>query len=208
MQKKIAVIGANMLMAQGFQRTLEQMQPPPIIFGLWNSPLELVSARLPQPPDLVVILTDEVDEQVETQWTVLRSALGPTPSFLLIAPMLYSAQLSKLQKLGLRGLLKSSAVQETINATISLLPHHTVIDTSIVVPSSLATGNLTTQEKKIALMLSQGLSVKEIATSLNLSIKTIEAHKFNLMRKLDIHNKADLVRWVMANLETDQATSD
>ena len=42
-----------------------------------------------------------------------------------------------------------------------------------------------------------GNSVKEIAGGLNLSVKTVEAHKFNLMRKLDIHNKAQLVQYAI-----------
>ncbi len=42
-------------------------------------------------------------------------------------------------------------------------------------------------------MLAEGHSVRQIAGILGLSMKTIEAHKFNLMRKLDIHNKAQLV---------------
>jgi DNA-binding CsgD family transcriptional regulator len=32
---------------------------------------------------------------------------------------------------------------------------------------------------------------------LGLSIKTVDAHKFNLMRKLGIHNKAELVMWAI-----------
>ena len=43
----------------------------------------------------------------------------------------------------------------------------------------------------------EGNSVKEIACDLNLSVKTVEAHKFNLMRKLDIHNKAQLVQYAI-----------
>jgi two-component system response regulator NreC len=46
-------------------------------------------------------------------------------------------------------------------------------------------------------MLAEGNSVKEIACTFNLSVKTIEAHKFNLMRKLDIHNKAQLVQYAV-----------
>jgi two-component system, NarL family, response regulator NreC len=56
---------------------------------------------------------------------------------------------------------------------------------------------LTSREKEVLKMLAEGQSVKEIACDLNLSVKTIEAHKFNLMRKLDIHNKAQLVQYAI-----------
>jgi two-component system response regulator NreC len=58
-------------------------------------------------------------------------------------------------------------------------------------------GTLTKREKEILKMLAEGKSVKEIATGFDLSVKTIEAHKFNLMRKLDIHNKAQLVQYAI-----------
>ncbi len=56
---------------------------------------------------------------------------------------------------------------------------------------------LTAREKEVLKMLAEGQSVKEIACALNLSVKTVEAHKFNLMRKLDIHNKAQLVQYAI-----------
>src|ERR1051326_2357922 len=56
---------------------------------------------------------------------------------------------------------------------------------------------LTKREREILKMLAEGRSVKEIASTFNLSVKTVEAHKFNLMRKLDIHNKAQLVRYAI-----------
>jgi two-component system response regulator NreC len=56
---------------------------------------------------------------------------------------------------------------------------------------------LTRRETEILKFLAEGNSVKEIAAALNLSVKTIEAHKFNLMRKLDIHNKAQLVQYAI-----------
>jgi two-component system response regulator NreC len=56
---------------------------------------------------------------------------------------------------------------------------------------------LTTREKEVLKLLAEGNSVKEIAGDLKLSVKTVEAHKFNLMRKLDIHNKAQLVQYAI-----------
>jgi two-component system, NarL family, response regulator NreC len=58
-------------------------------------------------------------------------------------------------------------------------------------------GTLTKREREILKMLAEGKSVKEIAGSFDLSVKTVEAHKFNLMRKLDIHNKAQLVQYAI-----------
>jgi two-component system response regulator NreC len=58
-------------------------------------------------------------------------------------------------------------------------------------------GTLTKREREILKMLAEGDSVKQIASSFELSVKTVEAHKFNLMRKLDIHNKAQLVQYAI-----------
>ena len=58
-------------------------------------------------------------------------------------------------------------------------------------------GTLTKREREILKMLAEGRSVKEIASEFDLSVKTVEAHKFNLMRKLDIHNKAQLVQYAI-----------
>ena len=58
-------------------------------------------------------------------------------------------------------------------------------------------GTLTKREREILKMLAEGKSVKEIAGTFDLSVKTVEAHKFNLMRKLDIHNKAQLVQYAI-----------
>ena len=65
------------------------------------------------------------------------------------------------------------------------------------VPRQARFGSLTKREREILKLLAEGLSVKEIAASFDLSVKTIEAHKFNLMRKLDIHNKAQLVQYAI-----------
>ena len=58
-------------------------------------------------------------------------------------------------------------------------------------------GTLTKREREILKMLAEGRSVKETASEFDLSVKTVEAHKFNLMRKLDIHNKAQLVQYAI-----------
>jgi two-component system, NarL family, response regulator NreC len=52
---------------------------------------------------------------------------------------------------------------------------------------------LTLREREVMKLLAEGRTVRKAAAVLGISVKTVEAHKFNLMRKLDIHNKAQLV---------------
>jgi len=56
---------------------------------------------------------------------------------------------------------------------------------------------LTAREREVLKLLAEGRTVRSTATVLGLSVKTVDAHKFNLMRKLGIHNKAELVMWAI-----------
>ena len=56
---------------------------------------------------------------------------------------------------------------------------------------------LTSREREVLKLLAEGETVRSAASALGLSIKTVDAHKFNLMRKLGIHNKAELVMWAI-----------
>lgn len=56
---------------------------------------------------------------------------------------------------------------------------------------------LTARENEVLKLLAEGRTVRAAASILGLSSKTVDAHKFNLMRKLRIHNKAELVMWAV-----------
>jgi two-component system response regulator NreC len=56
---------------------------------------------------------------------------------------------------------------------------------------------LTAREREVLKLLAEGKTVREAAAVLGVSSKTVDAHKFNLMRKLGIHNKAELVMWAI-----------
>ncbi len=57
--------------------------------------------------------------------------------------------------------------------------------------------SLTARERDVLKLLAQGKTVRATAAALGLSNKTVDAHKFNLMRKLGLHNKAELVMWAI-----------
>jgi two-component system response regulator NreC len=64
-------------------------------------------------------------------------------------------------------------------------------------PTETRYDTLSGREREILKLLADGLSVKEIASELNLSLKTVDAHKYNLMRKLDLHSRTDLIKYAL-----------
>jgi DNA-binding NarL/FixJ family response regulator len=56
---------------------------------------------------------------------------------------------------------------------------------------------LTSREREIVQRIAEGQTTKEIAAGLGLSVKTVESHRINLMRKLDIHATASRVRYAI-----------
>lgn len=56
---------------------------------------------------------------------------------------------------------------------------------------------LSDREREVLVLLAEGNSLKEIATRLNLSVKTVDAHKYKIMRKLDLHDRAELIRYAI-----------
>lgn len=58
---------------------------------------------------------------------------------------------------------------------------------------------LTTRQSQVLKMIAEGHSTKQISSDLNLSIKTIETYRAQIMDKLDIHDVAGLVRYAIRN---------
>jgi len=58
---------------------------------------------------------------------------------------------------------------------------------------------LTPRERQIVRLIAEGRSSKEIAHRLQISVKTVDTHRSNLMRKLQLHSASKLVRYAIRN---------
>jgi DNA-binding NarL/FixJ family response regulator len=61
----------------------------------------------------------------------------------------------------------------------------------------LAGDQLTPREREILQLIAEGRSSKQVADALDISVKTVETHRANLMRKLEIHSVSELVRYAI-----------
>ena len=86
--------------------------------------------------------------------------------------------------------------------------HHTALDHKQSTPAfekelSFLREQITRREMSILLLISHGSTSREIAEQLSISIKTVEIHRANMMRKLNAKNAANLARWaVIAEFRT------
>jgi DNA-binding NarL/FixJ family response regulator len=64
---------------------------------------------------------------------------------------------------------------------------------------SVSRNRLTVREREIVQLLAEGKSSKQVAVTLNISVKTAETHRANIMRKLELHSVSELVRYAIRN---------
>ena len=111
-------------------------------------------------------------------------------------------------------LLKSDAARDLVTAVETLQRNSTFFNSRVgqmvlngflscrdpgTVPDDSAGPSLTPREREIVQMLAEGKSSKEVAVALNLSVKTAETHRSNIMRKLGFHSIRDLVVYAVKN---------
>ena len=90
------------------------------------------------------------------------------------------------------------AIHTVIQGAISLSPWvTTAVVQAYVRGTPLPRDPLTSREREVVQRIAEGQTTKEIAADLGLGVKTVESHRINLMRKLDIHETATLVRYAI-----------
>ena len=114
---------------------------------------------------------------------------------------------------GARGfLLKSDAARDLVSA-IDALQYNKTFFTARVAEmvlsgyrgnygtpkKNLLLPNLTPREREVVQLLAEGRSTKEVASHLDLSVKTAETHRSNIMRKLGLHSVSELVLYAVRN---------
>jgi DNA-binding NarL/FixJ family response regulator len=114
-------------------------------------------------------------------------------------------------EVGARGyVLKSDAARDLVAAVEALQQGRTFFTPQVgdMVLSGFLDGSgaktvnvprLTPREREIVQLLAEGKSTKEVAAILNLSVKTAETHRSNVMRKLGIHSISELVLYALRN---------
>ena len=187
-------------------RSIFEMRPDWDICGEAADGREAVEEAKRLKPDLVVM---DIGMPGLNGLGATRHILRELPSTqVLILTMHESEQIVwEVLDAGARGfVLKSDAGRELIGAVEALLEHKLSLSSKvseILLRSYLSkapqpeAGKLTVREEETLELLAEGKSNPEIAEALHISVKTVEAHKAHVMKKLNLRNMGELIRYAL-----------
>ena len=131
-------------------------------------------------------------------------SLAPEVAFIILTSNDDPGLVAESIRMGASGyLLKTCSKQDLLQAIRAVQAGGKYISPMVMdgmVDSLLHDGHhelfetLTSRQREILQLLSEGRRMKEIASSLNITARTVAFHKYRIMKVLDIHNNADLIR--------------
>lgn len=210
---RILIADDHDLMRRGV-KTLLQAHAGWEICGEAHTGREAVAQAEELKPDIVILDISMPDLNGVEAARRIRKA-SPTTEVLILS-VHYSDQLIReILEAGVRGyIVKSDSDRDLIIAVETLASHKpffTPRATEIIMSNFSSGGSirrelpeslrdrLTSREREIVQLLAEGKSSKEVASSLNISVKTAETHRANIMRKLQLHTVSELVRYAVRN---------
>jgi DNA-binding NarL/FixJ family response regulator len=153
-------------------------------------------------PDIAVL---DVSMPGVDGFTTARAVLERQPDLPIVFLSMYAepAYAEQAARIGAKAYLsKRVPAQELLTAL------HTVLGGGTLLPEKLAGGatdpdtqrtGLTARQREVLKLIATGCSAKDIATQLNISVRTAEFHRAAIMQRLGLHSTAQMTRYAIAN---------
>jgi DNA-binding NarL/FixJ family response regulator len=207
METSIVVADAQRLIREGLRQILEAV-PEFVVVGEATNGREAVELVVSKRPDVVVIegqlprlsgieAVRQIREHSRRSACVVVSAThGP-------------GQVRQALVAGASGFVpKDSAAQDLVDAVRTVRSGRSYLAPAVAdqVVSALKTpsdgsagpaNELTTRQREVLQLIAEGLSTKEIASELGISLKTAQTHRANVMDRVGVHKVSNLVRYAI-----------
>ena len=157
-------------------------------------------------PDIVLL---DINMAPMSGFDVLKMIRKYSPGSKIIGVSMHSqpAYAKKMLRLGAKGYVtKNSPRQEMLEAIAEVSNNQVYICQEVknILSEQMLNGdqmnpdinNLSDREMQIVRALKEGLSSKEIASGLNISLKTVEVHRHNILKKLKLKNTVSLINFI------------
>lgn len=206
---KVLLVDDNTLLREGLQRLLDDTEGIKVIGEAENGE-EAVAKVSELCPDIVLMdLAMPICGGIEA--TRRLHAKYPDLPVLIFASEAGAESINDAIGAGAKGyLLKHTSLRELVNAMWAVYDGNSyfhpvvakVILEGIIHPERRAVRpdtlvSLSEREVQVLRLIAEGLTNQEIAEQLFISIKTVQTHRRNIMDKLDLHDRVDLVKYAL-----------
>jgi DNA-binding NarL/FixJ family response regulator len=189
---------------QGFRRILES-QPDMEIVGEAGNGREAIEQATRLKPD-VVVMDVAMPELNGIEATRRMSDTSPHTRVLALSMHKDSVYVREILRAGARGYLLKDAIDADLLAAVRAVAKGEAYLSPSIADAVLTDYRqhvtdpidlLTSREREVLQMIAEGKTNKEIATVLNLSVYTVDAHRGRIMEKLNLHSTGELVRFAV-----------
>ena len=205
---RIFLADDHTVMRQGLKSLVNAQADMDVIGEADNGRTTLQRVRELQPD--VIILDISMPDLNGIQVTERLKRLGQKPTVLVLTAHDDSGYLRQLLEVGASGyVLKKAAAEELINAIRVVAAGGVYLDPSLAgkvvggylnnrrVGGKPQRNDLSERELEVLRLVAWGYTNKEVAAYLRISVKTVETHKANIMQKLDLKSRVEMVRYAL-----------
>ncbi len=202
---RILLADDHAMMREGLRSILENELHLNVIAQAANGRAAVEFAKQHK-PDLIIM---DISMPDMNGIEATRQILQDVPGTKIIALSMHTDKrfVGEMLSAGASGyLLKQSATDELQQALETVLAGKTYISPEIAgvvvqefvqMKKNAESVELTPKERQVLQLIAEGISTKEIASKLNLSIPTIDTHRQHIMAKLNIHSVAELTKYAI-----------
>jgi DNA-binding NarL/FixJ family response regulator len=209
----IAMSRARVLLVDDHPLVLDSLrqlvEPNFTIVGTVHDGHELLSRAKALNPD-VVLLDVSLPGMSGFEAARQLKVLMPSVKIIMVTMLTEAISVSEAFKAGASGYVLKQSASDELYAAIEcvMMNKHYVsrkIDADVresmehkwIRPEGYSS-DLTARQREILVLLADGRSIRDIAQTLNISMKTVEFHKANITRKLGVHTTSDLIKFALA----------
>jgi DNA-binding NarL/FixJ family response regulator len=208
---RIVIADDHSIYRRGLRNILERQLGWKVVAEVTNGKDAIEKVMALRPDIAVLDLKMPGLNGLEATRRILKS--GSNTKILILSLYDSDSMVGQVLNAGAQGYLVKSDLAQDIIAAVHALQHNKTFFTSKVAQKiragHLSTENhpnhkdsamiLTSRQREILQLLAEGKSSKEVASSLNISVKTAETHRASIMRRLNFHSVSELVRYAVRN---------
>ena len=195
---RLIIADDHVMFAQGLESLLHDEFE---LLGTAGNGEELVEATLRLGPDVILV---DISMPVLNGFDAVRriKASGSETRIIFLTMHDDATLLSEAFRCGASGyILKQAAGEELVNAIKEVAHGNNYVSPLVTnlpdepLPIHTQKATVTPRQREVLELISQGLTMKEIASHLNISTRTAESHKYEMMQTLGVDSTAELIRY-------------